>query len=114
MSSPLTSGFCQTAFTDENANKSEPIVQVLSVKKINAAGQSGQDRFRSVQLMDDDTIFISHTRLILSDGVHFIQSMLATQLNSFVEDKSLDKNVVIKLTQFVTNAVQGRKSVYSL
>lgn len=64
--------------------------------------------------MDVYTIFISHTRLILSDGVHFIQSMLATQLNSFVEDKSLDKNVVIKLTQFVTNAVQGRKWVFFL
>jgi replication factor A1 len=47
--------------------------------------------------------------VILSDGVYFIQSMLATQLNSYVDDKSLDKNVVIKLTQFVTNAVQGRK-----
>jgi replication factor A1 len=48
-------------------------------------------------------------RIILSDGVHFIQSMLATQLNSMVEDKSLDKNVVIKLVSYVTNAVQGRK-----
>ena len=48
-------------------------------------------------------------RIILSDGVHFIQSMLATQLNEYVEDKRLDKHVVVKLTQFVTNAVQGRK-----
>jgi len=48
-------------------------------------------------------------RIILSDGKYFIQSMLATQLNHFVEDKQLDKNVVVKLTGFVTNAVQGRK-----
>jgi len=46
MASPLTSGFCQRAFSDDDTNKGEPIVQVLSVKKINAAGQSGQDRFR--------------------------------------------------------------------
>lgn len=46
MASPLTSGFCQRAFSDDDSNKGEPIVQVLSVKKINAAGQSGQDRFR--------------------------------------------------------------------
>jgi hypothetical protein len=46
MASPLTSGFCQRAFSDDDTNKGEPIVQILSVKKINAAGQSGQDRFR--------------------------------------------------------------------
>lgn len=46
MASPLTSGFCLRAFADDDAPKGEPIVQVLSVKKINAAGQSGQDRFR--------------------------------------------------------------------
>lgn len=37
--------------------------------------------------------------------------MLATQLNDLVVDQKLDKNVVVKLTKFVTNAVQGRKSV---
>ena len=37
--------------------------------------------------------------------------MLATQLNGHVDNKELDKNVVIKLTSFVTNAVQGRKWV---
>jgi hypothetical protein len=46
MASPLTSGFCQRAFSDDDTNKGEPVVQILSVKKINAAGQSGQDRFR--------------------------------------------------------------------
>lgn len=35
--------------------------------------------------------------------------MLATQLNSFVESKELDKNVVVKLTNFVTNSVQNKK-----
>ncbi|TXT13513.1 hypothetical protein VHUM_00880 [Vanrija humicola] len=40
--------------------------------------------------------------------------MLATQLNNLVEDKSLDKNVVIKLTNFVTNSVQNRKLIIIL
>jgi hypothetical protein len=35
--------------------------------------------------------------------------MLATQLNDFVEDNELDKNVVIKLTSFVTNSINNRK-----
>lgn len=41
--------------------------------------------------------------------MYFVQSMLATQLNNFVEDESLHKNVVIKLTNFVTNTVQNKK-----
>jgi replication factor A1 len=47
--------------------------------------------------------------VILSDGSYFIQSMLATQLNHFVENHELDKNVLIKLTNYVTNSVQNRK-----
>ena len=48
-------------------------------------------------------------RIILSDGKYFMQSMLATQLNQLVDSNQLDKNVVVKLTGFVTNAVQGRR-----
>lgn len=79
------------------------------------------DRYRSVFLLSPGSGGLDRVlrwyeraantdcRIILSDGIHFIQSMLATQLNPLVEDKSLDKNVVIKLTQFVVNQVQGRK-----
>lgn len=35
--------------------------------------------------------------------------MLATQLNPFVERNELDKNVVVKLTNFVINSVQNKK-----
>ncbi len=52
MSSPLTAGFCelvyQSAETPENV---DPVLQVLSVKKINAPGASGQDRFRRVSFL---------------------------------------------------------------
>ena len=49
------------------------------------------------------------SRIILSDGQYFIQAMLATQLNDMVTEKKVDKNVVIKLVEYVTNAVQQRK-----
>lgn len=49
------------------------------------------------------------SRIILSDGQYFIQAMLATQLNDMVTEKQVDKNVVIKLVEYVTNAVQQRK-----
>ncbi|WRT67698.1 uncharacterized protein IL334_004670 [Kwoniella shivajii] len=99
MASPLTAGFCELVFNSAEAPEGvQPTLQVLSVKKINAPGASGQDRYR----------------LILSDGKHFIQAMIATQLNHMVESKELDKNVLIKMTGYVTNAVQGRKLVIIL
>ncbi|WVR06269.1 hypothetical protein IAU60_003299 [Kwoniella sp. DSM 27419] len=99
MSSPLTAGFCELVFNSDTPPEDvQPVLQVLSVKKINAPGAAGQDRYR----------------LIMSDGKYFIQAMIATQLNHLVESKQLDKNVLIKLTQYVTNAVQGRKLVIIL
>lgn len=58
MSSPLTSGFCQRAFAEDAASDEKPVVQILSVKKINANGQSGQDRYRLV--------IIQQPRLVLT------------------------------------------------
>ncbi|WOO77315.1 Replication factor A protein 1 [Vanrija pseudolonga] len=99
MASPLTAGFCQLVHSSPDTPENvQPVLQALSVKRISAPGASGQDRYR----------------VILSDGSYFIQSMLATQLNNLVEDKSLDKNVVIKLTNFVTNSVQNRKLIIIL
>ncbi|WVF69368.1 hypothetical protein IAT40_004144 [Kwoniella sp. CBS 6097] len=99
MSSPLSAGFCELVFTSEvSSETTKPVLQILSVKKINAPGAQGQDRYR----------------LILSDGKYFIQAMIATQLNHMVDSKELDKHVLVKLTQYVQNAVQGRKLVIVL
>ena len=53
-------------------------------------------------------------RVILSDGEFFCQAMLATQLNHLVEDQSVDKHVVVRLSQFVANSVQGRRLIIIL
>ncbi|EIW73657.1 replication factor A1 [Tremella mesenterica] len=102
MASPLTQDFCRLVHSSdelpESVITSEPILQAVSVKKINAPGASGLDRYR----------------VILSDGTHFLQGMLATQLNPMVDSKELDKNTVIKLKTFVTNVVQGRKLIIIL
>lgn len=99
MASPLTAGACQVLYFTEPPPDSaalQPTLQVLSIKKINAppgSANASVDRYR----------------LILSDGTHFIQSMLATQMNSLVTNKDIDKNSVIKLVQFACNAVQDRR-----
>lgn len=40
-------------------------------------------------------------RVILSDGTHYIQGMLATQLNSLVTDGQLMENTIICLNEFI-------------
>lgn len=53
-------------------------------------------------------------RLIISDGVHYTQAMLATQLNELVKNKHVDKCSVVRLNEYLCNAVQGRKIVIIL
>ncbi|GAA6027015.1 hypothetical protein JCM8097_006042 [Rhodosporidiobolus ruineniae] len=77
----------------------EPILQVLSVKKVNATGQ-GQDRYR----------------LILSDGERFVQAMLTTTLNDLVlgDNPEVTKFTVVKLPTYAVNNVQNRRIVIIL
>lgn len=72
----------------------KPIVQVLSVKKTNPnATAATLDRYR----------------IIISDGVKFINAMLATQLNSLVDDGTLGRFVVIQVEKFAINRVQNKR-----
>lgn len=51
--------------------------------------------------------------MMLSDGVHLQQSMLATQLNNFVTTGALKIGSVLRLNDFICNLVHGRKYVIS-
>ena len=48
-------------------------------------------------------------RIVISDGVHYQQAMLATQQNSKVLDGSLVSNCIVSLKQYICNTVQGKK-----
>lgn len=93
----LTEGACARFHSgdkdDEQLWTSSPIVQLLSIKKVSAS--QGHDRYR----------------VIISDGVNFIQSMLATQLNSLVEADTITKNTICKLTNMSCNVIQNKRSV---
>ncbi|KAG6851296.1 hypothetical protein H0H93_011732 [Arthromyces matolae] len=67
-------------------------VQFLSIKKVNA-GNASIDRFR----------------IIVSDGINFIQAMLATQLNVMVTEATIGKNTVAVLEKLTCNYVQEKK-----
>lgn len=94
----LTAGICRRFLESEDAAQklegTPLLLQVLSIKKV-GAGQAPTDRFR----------------LILSDGEHFLQSMLATQLNHTVTDGLVTKHSIINVDNFTWNVVQDRRLV---
>jgi hypothetical protein len=47
--------------------------------------------------------------IIVSDGTHFLQAMLATQLNDLVADNGVMKHTVVRLNKFAINNVQGKR-----
>ena len=52
--------------------------------------------------------------LILSDGVHYQQGMLASQLNELVTSGKLTKFCLVRLTEHVKNVVKGRELIIVL
>ncbi|CAH1800586.1 unnamed protein product [Owenia fusiformis] len=95
MSLQLTAGAIQEIMSGGNVDK--PILQVLGQKKI--AGGNGADRYR----------------LLLSDGYHSHSSaMLATQLNSMIDNNELEKFTVIELQKYICNTIQEGRRVMIL
>ncbi|KAJ7172077.1 hypothetical protein C8R46DRAFT_1215943 [Mycena filopes] len=68
-------------------------LQLLSVRLVNSNATSTVDRYR----------------IIVSDGVHFIQAMLATQLNNLVKDEQIKKNSIVNVTKMTCNFVQDKR-----
>ncbi|GAA6061586.1 hypothetical protein JCM10212_004336 [Sporobolomyces blumeae] len=84
----------------DDAAAVEPVLQVLSAKRVTPQNNSGQDRYR----------------LILSDGEHFAQAMLATAANDYVagENPQVSKNSIIRLLTYAVNDVQNRRIIICL
>ncbi|CAN0355303.1 unnamed protein product [Pylaiella littoralis] len=77
------------------ANGYNPVVQVISLKKMTSGGS---DRWR----------------LVLSDGKHYAQSMLATQQNEMISNGDLQEMCIIKLTDYIVNVVQNKRLIILL
>ncbi|KAI0723933.1 replication factor-a protein [Cerioporus squamosus] len=95
----LTTGICARLANSENEDSeelfnSQPTLQLLSFKKVPPTGGGNNvDRYR----------------VIVSDGQHFLQSMLATQLNHLVEEDAISKGAVAVIEKFTCNIVQGKR-----
>ncbi|TFK42451.1 replication factor-a protein [Crucibulum laeve] len=101
MSFQLTAGSATSLHNsspdDEDIFDAPHTVQFLSIKKVNSSANS-VDRYR----------------IIMSDGEHFVQAMLATQLNGMVQDNTIGKNTVAVIEKLTCNYVQEKRLIIIL
>ncbi|KAI9125199.1 hypothetical protein K1719_003815 [Acacia pycnantha] len=96
MAANLTDGAIMTMCRDDfSCGDLQPVLQVIDLKLMQSQQHNNTERYR----------------LVLSDGSHFQQGMLATPKNELVHSGRLQKGSVVKLTQYVCNAVQSRKII---
>jgi replication factor A1 len=98
MTFQLTAGSCELLQNatpeDIDVFNTQHVMQFLSIKQVgqHPAG-STPDRYR----------------IIMSDGIHYMQAMLATQLNGMVHENTIGKNTVAVLEKLTCNYVQKKK-----
>lgn|SRR5690606_17849476 len=74
------------------ADNPNPILQVLQIKPI--PGQAGSpERYR----------------VVFSDTVNFIQSMVASQSNHLIQSGQMKKGCLVRLTSYQANLLKERK-----
>ncbi|MQM01942.1 hypothetical protein Taro_034700 [Colocasia esculenta] len=83
--------------TNGGAEGMKPVLQVADLKLVQTV-QNTTERFR----------------MVLSDGVHAQQAMLATQMNPMVKSGQLQKGSVVQLNEFICNLIQNRKIIIVL
>lgn len=92
LASQITRGAIESIFRSGKASD-HPVVQVTDLKRIsNGAATASSARFR----------------LSISDGTHFQQAMIATQLNSYITNNRIKVNSLIRLVEVICNAVQDK------
>ncbi|KAF8558347.1 replication factor-A protein 1 [Imleria badia] len=100
----LSAGICtrlNEASPDEiDALGSGYTVQLLSIKKVNQTTSA--------------VASIDRYRIIISDGVHFVQAMLATQLNDLVGRGDIVKNSIVVVDKLTCNFVQDKRLIIIL
>ncbi|KAK0441014.1 hypothetical protein EV421DRAFT_1813498 [Armillaria borealis] len=100
MSYNLTTNACSRltlSDMEDEIFQSQVTLQVLSTKKV-PQSKGAQDRYR----------------IILSDGIHYIQAMLATQLNLLVDEETVTKNTVVLVEKMTCSIVQERRLIVVL
>lgn len=101
MSHQLSSGSCkllQNATPDDiEVFESEHTLQLLSIKKVGNTGPNANPNAPE------------RYRIIMSDGIHYMQAMLATQLNNMVQENEIGRNTIAVIEKLTCNYVQEKR-----
>ena len=107
----LTEGICQRLnFGDKDEESlwnTKPTLQFLSIKKVVASSATNSPNNQGASTND-------RYRIIISDGLHFLQAMLATQLNYLVEEDRIGKNTIAAIESMSCQHIMEKRSVCSL
>ncbi|GJN21112.1 hypothetical protein PR202_gb08562 [Eleusine coracana subsp. coracana] len=90
----LTPGGVQVVTEGAVPSSIRPVVQVLELRPVTAANPSSE-----------------RYRVMLSDGVHKQQSMLATAYNQQVRDGAIRVGTIVRLVDFICNAIHNKKII---
>ncbi|KAG5134604.1 hypothetical protein JHK82_025792 [Glycine max] len=93
----LTQGAIMEICSGNDPKNLQPVLQVIEFKLVQSQQNSTIERYR----------------VVLSDGSFYQQGMLATQKNELIYSGRLQQGAIIRLTQFICNVVQNRKSSHS-
>lgn len=90
----LTTGVCEqiasSIGTTDPVWSTSPILQIVQAKAIETGDQI---RWRTV----------------VSDGVHVMQAMVVTQLNTLLENGEVGKGSIVRVERFAINTIQNRR-----
>ncbi|KAJ4779252.1 Replication A 70 kDa DNA-binding subunit [Rhynchospora pubera] len=93
MAHQLTSG-AVAVISEGGGEGMQPVLQISDVRQVSTA-QNTTERYR----------------MLLSDGAHTQQAMLATQLNSLVKEGNLQAGSIVRLNEYICNEIQGRRII---
>jgi replication factor A1 len=105
----LSGGICQRLHTGDSNDESiwgtKPTLQFLSIKKVVPGANPG---------LNNPNATTDRYRIIISDGLHFLQAMLATQLNYLVEEDRIGKNTIALIENMSCQTITDKRSVSRL
>ena len=94
---PITSGAVQRIYLYDTTPGS--VVQVLDIRRLSTAGNS---------------MAVVRFRLVVSDGRHYQQAVVVTELNARIESGEVETLGLIKLTEVSCQVVAGRRVIIIL
>ena len=90
---PMTGGAVQRMYHDDNTPGS--VVQVLDIRRLST----------------DNPVAVERFRLVVSDGQHYQQAVVVTELNARIKSGEIQTLGLIKLTEIFCKVVMGRRVI---